>query len=106
MVAILFAILFAIATAYIGSEKGYSGFLCGVAGLFGGFIALIIVLILPNKTEEQEQRDAAARYEANQRAAAAQREAAQRDEIAALRQRIADLENARPATSDAEPDDT
>ena len=88
LLTLIFGIIVAFFTSHIGSEKGYSSTLCGVAGFFGGIGTLILLLILPDQTEEQR------------------RQTQLQKELAALRQRIADLENARPATSDAEPDDT
>lgn len=87
---IIFMVAFVVIAALMGSEKGYSGVLCGVAGFFGGLIAIIIIALLPNKTEADE--------------AAACREAEHNDEIAALKKRIRDLEAAQeaPEASDAE----
>ena len=66
--------------------------LCGVAGCFGGLIAIIVIALLPNRGEEQEE--------------AARRQSAQNAEIAALKNRIRDLEamqNAQTAHTTEEP---
>ena len=59
--------------------------LCGVAGCFGGLIAIIVIALLPNRVEEQEE--------------AARRQSAQSAEIAALKNRIRDLEAMQNAQS-------
>lgn len=76
---IILVILFVIICAAMGDSKGYSAVLCGVAGLFGGLIAIIVIALLPNRKEEQE--------------AAAQKESAREREISELKQRIAELES-------------
>lgn len=78
---LILVIVFVAIAAMLGSSKGYSGVLCGVAGFFGGLIAIIVIALLPNRVEEQE--------------AAARRESAQNDEITALKKRIRDLEAAQ-----------
>lgn len=84
---ILFIIIFIAIAAALGSSKGYSGVLCGVAGCFGGLIAIIVIALLPNRVEEQEE--------------AARRQSAQDAEITELKQRIRDLEAARSAQETA-----
>ena len=84
---ILFIIVFIAIAAALGSSKGYSGVLCGVAGCFGGLIAIIVIALLPNRVEEQEE--------------AARRQSAQDAEITELKQRIRDLEAARNAKETA-----
>ncbi len=84
---ILFIIIFIAIAAALGSSKGYSGVLCGVAGCFGGLIAIIVIALLPNRVEEQEE--------------AARRQSAQDAEITELKQRIRDLEAARNAQETA-----
>lgn len=89
---IILIILFIAIAAALGSSKGYSGVLCGVAGCFGGLIAIIVIALLPNRVEEQEE--------------AARRQSAQNAEIAALKNRIRDLEamqNAQTAHTTEEP---
>lgn len=80
---IILIIIFIAIAAALGSSKGYSGVLCGVAGCFGGLIAIIIIALLPNRVEEQE--------------AAARRQSAQNAEITALKNKIRDLEAAQTA---------
>ena len=80
---ILFIIIFIAIAAALGSSKGYNGVLCGVAGCFGGIIAIIVIALLPNRIEEQEE--------------AARRQSAQDAEITELKQRIRDLEAAQNA---------
>lgn len=80
---LIFVIIFIAIAAALGSSKGYSGVLCGVAGCFGGLIAIIVIALLPNRVEEQE--------------AAARRESAQNAEITALKNKIRDLEAAQNA---------
>ena len=50
LLAIMVAIIFAVVAGAIGSAKGYDGFLCACAGLFGGELALIIIGILPDQS--------------------------------------------------------
>ena len=80
---LILVIIFIAIAAALGSSKGYSGVLCGVAGCFGGLIAIIVIALLPNRVEEQE--------------AAARRESAQNAEITALKNKIRDLEAAQNA---------
>ena len=82
--AIILLIVFVAISAALGSSKGYNGVLCGVAGFFGGLIAIIIIAILPNKKEEEQEQEYA-RYRASQ----------QDKEIMALRKQIRDLEAAQ-----------
>ena len=89
---IILIIIFIAIAAALGSSKGYSGVLCGVAGCFGGLIAIIVIALLPNRLEEQE--------------AAVRRQSAQNAEITALKNRIRDLEamqNAQTAHMTASP---
>ena len=89
---IILIIIFIAIAAALGSSKGYSGVLCGVAGCFGGLIAISVIALLPNRVEEQEE--------------AARRQSAQNAEIAALKNRIRDLEamqNAQTAHTTEEP---
>ena len=63
--------------AILGSSKGYSLGLCILAGALGCVIAFIVLLLLPDRNEEQAEL-----YQRDQ-------------EIDALRQRIAQLEQMR-----------
>ena len=58
---LILVIIFIAIAAALGSSKGYSGVLCGVAGCFGGLIAIIVIALLPNRVEEQEEAAAATR---------------------------------------------
>lgn len=75
----------------LGEEKGYSVGLCLLAGFFGGFLALIVILLLPDQNlrlEEMEQ-------EAQSR----------QKEVDALKARIAQLESLQsPPQPEAEED--
>lgn len=88
---LILIIIFVAIAAALGSSKGYSGALCGVAGFFGGLIAIIIIALLPDKTQEQE--------------AAARREAERNDEITELKKRIQDLEAAQQTAASAPAED-
>lgn len=71
--------------AILGISKGYSVGLCILAGALGSVIALIVLLLLPDRNAEQAELD-------------------RRDqEIDALRRRIAQLERtqSQPATPGA-----
>jgi len=83
---LILVIIFIAIAAALGSSKGYSGVLCGVAGCFGGLIAIIVIALLPNRVEEREE--------------AARRPSAQNAEIAALKNRIRDLEAMQNAQTD------
>ena len=80
---IILVIIFIASAAALGSSKGYSGVLCGVAGCFGGLIAIIVIALLPNRVEEQEEAE--------------RRQSAQDAEITALKNKIRDLEAAQNA---------
>ena len=80
---IILVIIFIAIAAALGSSKGYSGVLCGVAGCFGGLIAIIVIALLPNRVEEQEEAE--------------RRQSAQDAEITALKNKIRDLEAAQNA---------
>lgn len=67
----------------LGQAKGYSFILCLVAGFFFSFIALIVILLLPDLAEQQA-------YEAR-------REQRHKEEVDALKDRIAALERMQPA---------
>lgn len=89
--AIILLIIFVAISAALGSSKGYSGVLCGVAGFFGGIITIIIIAILPNKKEEEQEQEYARR-----------RASAQDKEISALRKQIRDLEAAQKTEAPSE----
>lgn len=75
--------LFALICYSMGVKKGYSGVLCVLAGFFGNVSSVVILALLPDVAAEQEQRD--------------QEERRHREEIEALKRRIAELEAARKA---------
>ena len=63
----------------LGEEKGYSVALCLLAGFFGGFLALIVILLLPDQSQYQQELI----HEAK----------AHQQEVDALKARIAQLES-------------
>ena len=73
---LLLGILCIILCAVLGSSKGYSVWVCIVAGALGSLLAVLVLFLLPDQ---------------NQEAADISR---QDREIAALRQRVAELEQA------------
>ncbi len=75
--------LFALICYSMGVKKGYSGVLCVLAGFFGNVSSIVILALLPDVAAEQEQRDQEARRH--------------REEIEALKRRIAELEAVRKA---------
>lgn len=81
---LLFSLLFVlIVTMYCsrkGAEKGYDALLCGVGGFVGGIVAVIVILLLPDRAVEQEQH-----Y---------RERSSYTNEIAELRRRVAALEAA------------
>ena len=78
---LLLSILCAVASYAIGTPKGYGATLCAVAGFFGGIIAIIVILLLPDQVEEFARTTA--------------RDNARDQEIADLKKRIAELEAAQ-----------
>lgn len=66
----------------LGEAKGYSVGLCLLAGFFGGFLALIVILLLPDQNLRQEEMA----HEAQ----------AHQKEMDALKARIAQLESLQP----------
>lgn len=78
---LILVIIFIAVAAALGSSKGYSGMLCGVAGCFGGLIAIIVITLLLDRLKEKKAAD--------------RREAERNNEITALKNRIRDLEAAQ-----------
>lgn len=75
----------------LGEEKGYSVGLCLLAGFFGGFLALIVILLLPDQNLRQEEMA----HEAQ----------ARQKEMDALKARISQLESLQsPPQPEAEED--
>ena len=95
-------IIFAILSCVVGSHKGYNGIGCFFAGLIGGIITFIVLLFLPNKREEEEYVYEQQRREQNQERKIRELQK-QVDEVAALKKRITELENAQQAN---EPEET
>lgn len=62
----------------LGEEKGYSVALCLLAGFFGGFLALIVILLLPDQSQCQQELVQEAKIH--------------QQEVDALKARIAQLE--------------
>lgn len=87
---LLINIIFMVFCGKLGQAKGYSFILCLVAGFFFSFIALIVILLLPDLAEQQA-------YEAR-------REQRHKEEVDALKDRIAALERMQSAPqTDASP---
>ena len=98
---IILWIISGIIAAAIGSSKGYSGVGCFFAGMIGGIIAIIVLLFLPNKIKEEEERE----YQRIREAAQARKISElqnQVDEVAARKKRIRDLEAAQKANETQE----
>ena len=73
----------------LGEEKGYSVGLCLLAGFFGGFLALIVILLLPDQNLRQEEMEREAK--------------AHQKEVDDLKARIAQLESLQaPVQPEAE----
>lgn len=66
----------------LGEEKGYSVALCLLAGFFGGLLALVVILLLPDQRQYQQELI----HEAK----------AHQQEVDALKARIAQLESLQP----------
>ena len=89
-----------IATA-LGTSKGYSGIGCFFAGMIGGIITIIVLLFLPNKIEEEEEREYQRAREAAQTRKINQLQD-QVNEMNALKQRIRELEAAQKTSETQE----
>lgn len=81
MLGLLLAALFAWICYSMGSSKGYSGVICALAGFFGSIFAIIVIALLPDRAAEKEQYD--------------WQERRNREEMAALKRRISELEAAQ-----------
>lgn len=78
----------------LGEEKGYSVGLCLLAGFFGGFLALIVILLLPDQNLRQEEMERETK--------------AHQKEVDDLKARIAQLESLSPPQPEetaAQPED-
>ena len=82
---LIFWILCIILCAVLGSSKGYSVWVCIVAGALGSLLAVLVLFLLPD--QNQEAADLSRRDQ----------------EIAALRQRVAELERAQQPAKDDGP---
>ena len=66
---------------FVGTQKGYNGPLCAFAGLFGSFLACLILLLMPDKASDTFN------------SAAYNREVSElRQQVKDLQKRIAELE--------------
>ena len=90
LLALLYSILCAVACYALGVPKGYGGAICGVAGFFGGILAIIIIALLPDKAEEQYRAEV--------------KQSNQDKEISELKRRIAELESSK--VSEAQKEDS
>ena len=82
---LIFWILCIILCAVLGSSKGYSVWVCIVAGALGSLLAVLVLFLLPD--QNQEAADLSRRDQ----------------EIAALRQRVAELERAQQPAKEPVP---
>ena len=69
---------------FVGTQKGYNGPLCAFAGLFGSFLACLILLLMPDKASDTFN------------SAAYNREVSElRQQVKDLQKRITELEHSR-----------
>ena len=80
LISFLIGLLFAAMCAIVGRQKGYSTALCILLGFFGRLICLLILILLPDRMQEQYESD-----------------------LSSLRQRMAELEQALEPTPAPEP---
>ena len=76
LISFLIGLLFAAMCAIVGRQKGYSTALCILLGFFGRLICLLILILLPDRMQEQYESDHL------------------KQELSSLRQRMAELEQA------------
>ena len=79
LISFLIGLLFAAMCAIVGRQKGYSTALCILLGFFGRLICLLILILLPDRMQEQYESDHL------------------KQELSSLRQRMAAPEPAAPA---------
>ena len=79
LISFLIGLLFAAMCAIVGRQKGYSTALCILLGFFGRLICLLILILLPDRMQEQYESDHL------------------KQELSSLRQRMAEPEPAAPA---------
>ena len=53
LISFLIGLLFAAMCAIVGRQKGYSTALCILLGFFGRLICLLILILLPDRMQEQ-----------------------------------------------------
>ncbi len=80
LISFLIGLLFAAMCAIVGRQKGYSTALCILLGFFGRLICLLILILLPDRMQEQYESDHL------------------KQELSSLRQRMAELEQALEPT--------
>ena len=85
LISFLIGLLFAAMCAIVGRQKGYSTALCILLGFFGRLICLLILILLPDRMQEQYESDHL------------------KQELSSLRQRMAELEQALEPTPPPEP---
>lgn len=85
---LLLRVIWVYAAYALGVGKGYDGFVCGLAGFFGGIFAIVIVALLPDKTEEISRAQVT--------------KSNHEKEIAELKRRIAELELSKAQESPKE----
>lgn len=85
LISFLIGLLFAAMCAIVGRQKGYSTALCILLGFFGRLICLLILILLPDRMQEQYESDHL------------------KQELSSLRQRMAELEQALEPTPAPEP---
>ena len=85
LISFLIGLLFAAMCAIVGRQKGYSTALCILLGFFGRLICLLILILLPDRMQEQYESDHL------------------KQELSSLRQRMAELEQALEPTPTPEP---
>ena len=84
LISFLIGLLFAAMCAIVGRQKGYSTALCILLGFFGRLICLLILILLPDRMQEQYESDHL------------------KQELSSLRQRMAELEQALEPTPAAQ----
>ena len=57
LISFLIGLLFAAMCAIVGRQKGYSTALCILLGFFGRLICLFILILLPDRMQEQYESD-------------------------------------------------
>ena len=57
LISFLIGLLFAAMCAIVGRQKGYSTALCILLGFFGRLICLLILILLPDRMQEQYESD-------------------------------------------------